>query len=264
MDLPLLDESVDVIFAGESIEHVRLPARFLSECHRVLKSDGQIVLTTPNRDALLYQIQNDEYCIGPEHFWLFNQEELKTAVSEFFDIRECVGFNGSIYRDLDKTSTDAEATDRWARLFEHRPEFATGIVMRAVKKPNLHPKKYETTTIDTDLVFHQGRMEVLDLEFGLKGRMIDNASSKIAFTCPPCDALVARFWTHQWSGCARMRCGEQLIEFNLWSRDPGWKPVHVVLNSHLDTPVEISPIGEKDPRALASQVIFYEAFVYQG
>ena len=264
MDLPLPDGSVDVMFSGESIEHVRLPGRFLSECHRVLKSGSQIVITTPNRDALLYKIQNDEYCVGPEHFWLFNLEELEAAVSEFFDIRECVGFNGSIYRDLDKTSMDPEATDRWARLFADQPEFGTGIIMRAVKKPNPHPKKYETTTIDPAQVSFKGRMKVLDLEFGLKGRMIDNRNSKIEFTCPPCDGLLVRFWTHQWSGGAQVRCGEQLLECNLWSKDPGWKPVHFVLNSDRDTPVEISPTKKRDPRALASQVIFYEAFVYRG
>jgi 2-polyprenyl-3-methyl-5-hydroxy-6-metoxy-1,4-benzoquinol methylase len=45
------DESVDVVYAGEVIEHVYNPDSFLSECHRVLRPSGRLVLTTPNLQA---------------------------------------------------------------------------------------------------------------------------------------------------------------------------------------------------------------------
>jgi len=32
----------------------------------------QIIITTPNRDALGYKSVGEEYCTSPEHFWLFN------------------------------------------------------------------------------------------------------------------------------------------------------------------------------------------------
>lgn len=46
--LPILNDSVDAIFCGELIEHLFLPQKLLSECYRVLKPSGIIVITTPN------------------------------------------------------------------------------------------------------------------------------------------------------------------------------------------------------------------------
>src|SRR5215472_17473972 len=107
LELPLPSETVDLVFAGEAIEHIRFPQRFLRECHRVLKRGGQLVLTTPNRDALLYRTQDTRYGTSLEHFWLLNWAELNDAVSEFFDIEEALGFNGSIFQDMDKAIDEA-------------------------------------------------------------------------------------------------------------------------------------------------------------
>jgi hypothetical protein len=81
--------------------------------HQTIGFEGQLIVTTPNRDALLYRSQKDIYCSSPEHSWLFNYEELRECGSEFFEIVECYGLNGSIYRDLDKTSVDNDATTAW-------------------------------------------------------------------------------------------------------------------------------------------------------
>ena len=43
------DESFDVIVASEMIEHTPTPARAIAELARVLRADGVLVLTTPNR-----------------------------------------------------------------------------------------------------------------------------------------------------------------------------------------------------------------------
>ncbi|MBJ7329746.1 MAG: class I SAM-dependent methyltransferase [Solirubrobacteraceae bacterium] len=53
--LPLDDNTVDVVWAGEVIEHVADVAPWLSELRRVLKSGGTLLLTTPHvgRAALL-------------------------------------------------------------------------------------------------------------------------------------------------------------------------------------------------------------------
>jgi len=50
--LPYENESFDVIFAGEAIEHVFDVTKFLSEISRVLKSNGILVVTTPNLASL--------------------------------------------------------------------------------------------------------------------------------------------------------------------------------------------------------------------
>lgn len=45
---PLSAASMDVVVAGEIIEHVPNPDRLLRECHRVLRPEGLLVLSTPN------------------------------------------------------------------------------------------------------------------------------------------------------------------------------------------------------------------------
>lgn len=46
--LPFDDNTFDLVFAGEIIEHVLSPDEFLLEVKRVLKKDGVLVITTPN------------------------------------------------------------------------------------------------------------------------------------------------------------------------------------------------------------------------
>jgi len=45
---PLKDGSVDIILAGELIEHLFNPFKFFKECNRVLSKEGSLILSTPN------------------------------------------------------------------------------------------------------------------------------------------------------------------------------------------------------------------------
>jgi ubiquinone/menaquinone biosynthesis C-methylase UbiE len=49
--IPLPDNSVDVVVSFETIEHVPDPSRFLDECVRVLAPGGRLVISTPNKDV---------------------------------------------------------------------------------------------------------------------------------------------------------------------------------------------------------------------
>lgn len=48
-ELPVRDESFDLIISSEMLEHTPTPLRTLQELARVLRPDGVLVLTTPNR-----------------------------------------------------------------------------------------------------------------------------------------------------------------------------------------------------------------------
>jgi ubiquinone/menaquinone biosynthesis C-methylase UbiE len=50
--LPLEDSSFDVVWAGETIEHVADTERWLSELRRVLRSGGMLLISTPEHGSL--------------------------------------------------------------------------------------------------------------------------------------------------------------------------------------------------------------------
>jgi 2-polyprenyl-3-methyl-5-hydroxy-6-metoxy-1,4-benzoquinol methylase len=54
--LPLPDGAVDVVFAGEVLEHIFRTEEFLEELARVTKPGGHLVLTTPNLACWLNRI----------------------------------------------------------------------------------------------------------------------------------------------------------------------------------------------------------------
>jgi len=259
-ELPLPSESVDLVFAGEAIEHIRFPQRFLRECHRVLKPGGQLVLTTPNRDALLYRTQDTRYGTSLEHFWLLNWAELNDAVSEFFDIEEALGFNGSIFQDMDK-AIDEAATEEWSRQFEARPDLASGIILRARRKASAPGRDYRIDWIPESRIAIAGAMQILDLAIGLKVKMIDQPSASISFDCPPADGLAIFMCTHAWSGYATINVGSESRNVNLYSKDQGWLPL-VFRNVKNGARAEIRATGKKAEPALAAQVIFSDTFSY--
>lgn len=55
--LPFPAETMDVIYAGALIEHLYDPEFWLRECHRVLKDEGILVLSTPNIASLTNRLR---------------------------------------------------------------------------------------------------------------------------------------------------------------------------------------------------------------
>lgn len=64
-------ESFSCIIGLDIIEHVDDPVAFLFECHRLLKSSGQLLLMTP-----FAQDSMPDRMFHPEHVWLFSQDHL--------------------------------------------------------------------------------------------------------------------------------------------------------------------------------------------
>lgn len=75
-DIPLPDNSVEVVISLETIEHIKNPEKFIKEVKRVLVPGGQFIVSTPN---------DDEYIEGNEfHLHEFQLEELKTLIKKYF------------------------------------------------------------------------------------------------------------------------------------------------------------------------------------
>jgi 2-polyprenyl-3-methyl-5-hydroxy-6-metoxy-1,4-benzoquinol methylase len=78
--LPYKSEEFDTIIAGELLEHLKKPEVFLKEANRIIKKNGKIIITTPNRGSLINKIfHNNE---TPIHFSLFTLKELKALLEK--------------------------------------------------------------------------------------------------------------------------------------------------------------------------------------
>ena len=57
-NLPFPDKTFDVIFLVEVIEHISDKELVINEISRVMKDNGQLIVTTPNRDCITLKIHN--------------------------------------------------------------------------------------------------------------------------------------------------------------------------------------------------------------
>lgn len=87
--LPLADEEVDAVWAGEVIEHVVDVGGFASELRRVLKPGGPLVLTTPDhpRRLLAYFAANphefdDHFHPYADHVRFFTDRSLRMVLED--------------------------------------------------------------------------------------------------------------------------------------------------------------------------------------
>ncbi len=88
--LPYPDDSMDVVFALEILEHMVDTDHFLDECWRVLKPQGWLIITTPNicgwrnriRVPLGLYPEGLEYRTIIHHVRLYSYETLKSHLYE--------------------------------------------------------------------------------------------------------------------------------------------------------------------------------------
>ena len=78
-ELPLADGSVDVVVNFQVIEHLWDQARFVSECARVLRPSGLLMVSTPNRITFS---PDRETPINPFHTRELNADELTQLLVE--------------------------------------------------------------------------------------------------------------------------------------------------------------------------------------
>ncbi|MBV9159686.1 MAG: class I SAM-dependent methyltransferase [Candidatus Kaiserbacteria bacterium] len=77
--------SFDVIFAGDLIEHLSNPGRFLERCRTSLKSGGRLILTTPNTFNLFNmteKLTKREPTVNPDHTMYLNEKTLRQLLSK--------------------------------------------------------------------------------------------------------------------------------------------------------------------------------------
>lgn len=69
-DIP--KEYFDVVFSGETLEHLDDPSQLFKDAYSVLKNGGLFILTTPDRNAVT----------SPEHMWSYDHDDINALYKE--------------------------------------------------------------------------------------------------------------------------------------------------------------------------------------
>ncbi len=82
-NIPIEDKSVDIIISYETIEHVDSKTQhgFMSEIKRILKDDGLLIISTPNKEVYsdLFNYKN------PHHVKEFNTSDFRFFLKSYFE-----------------------------------------------------------------------------------------------------------------------------------------------------------------------------------
>jgi len=89
--LGFMDRSYEVVTCFEVIEHVPEPDLLVSELRRVLKEDGVVILTTPNRAVRLRPLQRPR---NPEHLREYTLRAFQRKFEKRFPFFELLGIYG--------------------------------------------------------------------------------------------------------------------------------------------------------------------------
>lgn len=83
-ELPLADGTLDVVVSFETIEHLTDPARFVSECARVLKPGGLLIISSPNRPV--YRLWHSE--LNPYHVSELDESQFVSLLQSGFSVTQ--------------------------------------------------------------------------------------------------------------------------------------------------------------------------------
>lgn len=145
--LAVADGSVDVVLSKEVIEHLPDPEGSIREAHRVLRPDGVLVVTSPNRDSLHLRINrklgHQDFKCSFDHVREYTHAEARAMLQDAgFVVDEGAGVFLMPYwgiPQVDKpvrplTEDDPEVVEMLRELGARAgPEYAFCYVLKAVK-----------------------------------------------------------------------------------------------------------------------------------
>jgi 2-polyprenyl-3-methyl-5-hydroxy-6-metoxy-1,4-benzoquinol methylase len=83
-DMPFKDESFDSVIGFQVLEHLPDASadRFISECHRVLRPGGNVILATPNK---AFRLMPGQKPFNPEHIRELTPRQVREIMAGRFD-----------------------------------------------------------------------------------------------------------------------------------------------------------------------------------
>lgn len=263
-DIRLQDQSVDVVFAGECIEHIENTGAFLEEIHRILTPGGRLILTTPNSDAYFYRVSNDRYGVGPEHVALMSYAELMGYLEGRFDVEIAYGFNGSLYREWDERVRDRDVAQALASMFEDRPDLGTGVIVMARRRDDHISMRYSQQYYHHSApeVRYSGTWKTVPLHREMTGALASGEGAALSLDFQG-EGLIINLWCHSWSGMAEVVIDGVARPVDLYSPVGGF--TRLVFADLGPGPHYMALRGGsgRNPSSHGSEFIFYQAVSYK-
>ena len=89
-EIPFEEETFDAVVSYQVIEHIEEDEDYVKEIERVLKKEGQLFLTTPNR---LHRLDPGQEPWNPFHIREYSPSQLRDLLSNYFKKVEVKGVN---------------------------------------------------------------------------------------------------------------------------------------------------------------------------
>jgi ubiquinone/menaquinone biosynthesis C-methylase UbiE len=124
--LPFTDASFDAVVSFETIEHIRQYGKFLAECRRVLKQDGLLVCSTPNRRIFSPNLPKPINTFHVKEFW---PDEFRRLLGRYF---ADVNFYGQCDVTLKDNSVDR--SDYSVHSFNDDERVSSGYIIAVARK----------------------------------------------------------------------------------------------------------------------------------
>lgn len=165
--LPFQDQSFDVVVSFETIEHVdeNIQQSFLNEIKRVLKKDGLLIMSTPNK-----YIYSDRVNYKNEfHVKEFYVEEFKTFLSKYFSFVDIYYQNYEVYSVINN-GVDQETK----AYYRNKKEDYTGkyLIAACSNKELKQLPSINSIYLDGEERFFKARQRILQLQDEVEERNV--------------------------------------------------------------------------------------------
>lgn len=87
-NLAFPNETFDQVVSFETLEHINKAERFVEELHRVLKPEGRLIISTPNKE--IYAMYNKNK-INKYHIHEFDENGFREFMKPYFEIEKIYG-----------------------------------------------------------------------------------------------------------------------------------------------------------------------------
>ena len=256
-EMGLPNNSVDIFFCGECIEHVEDTKAFLAEIHRVMKPGGTAIFTTPNGDPWIYRQLGMRWCVGVEHVALMSFGEFRDSLEGFFAPVRYMGFNQSVLPGVDD-SMPPQLHTAWVGSCLNDPENATSLIAVVRKEEGAADCAPQTVEVfDWRDLPAEGEMTPMVLSGPITGGLLaPNGCCRIVVPlwADRCNLV---FWGHDWSGVAEVIYAGCIERVNLYGYAGGC--VRHTVTGLMGGNIVVRPTGESDARSHADQVILFRA-----